>query len=1443
MAALQLLTLLVLIQPAFQVSDSDSFLIYNENLKLCIQLQASSSTIILDYCNTDNERQHFKWVSDNQILNMAVKRCLAVPSKTNQVPVTVSSCNRTIGLQKWECKNNSLLALEEEDLFLHPEGQRKGKVIVSQSSTIKSAWKIYGTKDALCSKGYEDLFTIEGNAFGAPCVFPFKYLNKWHAKCIRDDDELGQLWCGTTEDVDRDSSSGYCPVKDSHNELFWTKNHWTGDFYQINIQSALTWYQARESCQQQNAELLSIGELHEQTYLAGLTGNSYAKYWIGLNSLDFDSGWQWIDNHPLRYINWAPGHPSSETEKTCGLMVAQNGKWMNEKCLQKLGYICKRANSSLDTPVLPPDDDKPIKCQDGWVAYAGHCYRLNRDLKTWKRALLSCQKDDGNLISIHNVEEYSFVISQLGYKPTEDVLWTGLNDQKTQMYFEWSDGSPVRFTKWQRGEPTHINNIQQDCVIMRGENGDWADHFCEEEHGYICKKERLAFLPDEAEVTDPKCRKGWKRHGLYCYFIEQTPVTFSEAISVCGANKGFLASVEDRYEQAYLTSLIGLRSEKYFWIGLSDVGKPGAFNWTSGDSVVFTHWNSEMPGQQPGCVAMRTGTAAGLWDVVSCEEKAAFLCKQWAEGVTPPPAPVTTRPPPCPGGWHPSPTRNVCFKAYMEVQKHKKTWFEAQDFCREIGGDLASMHSIEENYLLLKWEIGKAVWIGLNDMDPTKGMTWSDGSPVDYKNWPLWRHSMSNDKHCYTTYGAGFWIPFRCEHLLHWICQINRGVPLKPEPNNTFGYSFKEIEDGWIAYENNEYYFSNATLPAEKSRAFCKKHGGDLTVIDGESERKFLHRYSIFYRTSMQNPYIGLILGLDRKFGWMDGTPVTYEAWAPDEPNFANDDENCVVMYLNTGSWNDVNCGTETSFICERHNSSVRSTVAPTSPAPQGGCNEGWLLFDNKCFQIFGFNENERKNWTDARADCRSRGGNLASIPSKAVQAFLTMALNGAPTDTWIGLSDANWENRFYWTDGSGVYYTNWAKGFPGYLGDCVFMMTTPERHAGNWRDDKCGAKKSYFCQRNTDIASSHSEPTIPASGYILYGNSSYSLVSPNMTWEEARKTCKSENAELASILTPYIQSFLWLQVLKYGEPVWIGLNSNMTNEAYKWVSNWRLVYTHWAAEEPKQKIACVYLDLDGHWKTGSCNEKHFSVCEKYQGIVPTETPQQPGKCPSLKQNQVPWIPFRSHCYAIYPVRESWTRASMKCTQLGATLTSVEDLTEQRFLTEHIEELSRKEFWIGMFKNIEGEWIWQDNTEVDFVNWEGGQLHDDEFPYEAEFSFHDKCIFMNRDTGEWSKSSCDYSSKGFICKTPKIIEVSATTKPTKHDANKGIVASTQGKTVTVVLLVIFILAGASVTVYIFYRRRSRRPQTATGFDNSLYHDNEIILQNDSVSLVDNKAEN
>lgn len=49
-----------------------------------------------------------------------------------------------------------------------------------------------------------------------------------------------------------------------------------------------------------------------------------------------------------------------------------------------------------------------------------------------------------------------------------DELWIGLNDQKTQNLFEWSDRSHVTFANWLVGEPSHVSFLKEDCVLMKG---------------------------------------------------------------------------------------------------------------------------------------------------------------------------------------------------------------------------------------------------------------------------------------------------------------------------------------------------------------------------------------------------------------------------------------------------------------------------------------------------------------------------------------------------------------------------------------------------------------------------------------------------------------------------------------------------------------------------------------------------------------------------------------------------------------------------------------------------------------------------------------------------------------------------------------------------------------------------------------------------------------
>ncbi|KFU84339.1 Macrophage mannose receptor 1, partial [Chaetura pelagica] len=721
-------SILVFYFELFCFTDIETFLIYNKISKLCLQASAVQS-VRTATCHQDNESQKFRWITDHQLMSVKLNLCLGVPSKEDQAVITLYPCNRTSELQWWECRNESLLAIQGEDLFFSPGKEEHDHVFLKKGLSEKSKWNIYGAMDVLCSQGYEEIFTLLGNSFGAPCVFPFMYNKQWYSGCTGAGRADGWPWCATTANYDTDQRYGFCPSKDK--DTTWVTDLLTNVHYQINSESALTWHQARKSCQQQNAELLSITDIHEQTYVNGkeLTKDTDSALWVGLNRLDLRSGWEWIGGTPFQYLNWAPGSPSPESGKLCVVLNPETkAKWQNWECDQKLGYICKRRNFAL----APSGDIGPVTCPDGWTPYIEHCYKVFRETKGWEDAFTSCQKEGSHLASIHSLEEHSFMVSWLGYKPA-DKLWIGLNDRKVQMYFEWSDGTPVTYTKWHLGEPSTTSNRPEDCVLIKGQDGYWADYGCEKKAGYICKRKPVSQVAGETEITDAGCNKGWRRYGTYCYFIGHVPATFAEANITCEREKGYLATVESRYEQAYLTSLVGLRHEKYFWLGLSDVEDQGTFRWANGEAVSFTHWDATMPGSKPGCVAMRTGSAAGLWNVLDCETKQRYICKQWAKGATASPLPTTAPVPTCPEGWVSNNHGNSCFKCFCRTNTKKKSWLEARDFCRHIGGDLVTINSKEEIPLLRQAMYRcsfNEVWLGIFSLNPDEGFAWSDGSPV-----------------------------------------------------------------------------------------------------------------------------------------------------------------------------------------------------------------------------------------------------------------------------------------------------------------------------------------------------------------------------------------------------------------------------------------------------------------------------------------------------------------------------------------------------------------------------------------------------------------------------------------------------------------------------------------------------------------------------------------
>ncbi|KAK5883407.1 hypothetical protein CesoFtcFv8_019743 [Champsocephalus esox] len=123
-------------------------------------------------------------------------------------------------------------------------------------------------------------------------------------------------------------------------------------------------------------------------------------------------------------------------------------------------------------------------CEPGWNKFHGFCYRHFGQRLSWQVAELHCRMLGAHLVSIITPEEQSYINNN--YK---EYQWTGLNDKTIEDDFRWSDGNPLLYENWYKGQPDSYFLSGEDCVVMVWhDDGRWSDVPCNYHLAYTCKK-------------------------------------------------------------------------------------------------------------------------------------------------------------------------------------------------------------------------------------------------------------------------------------------------------------------------------------------------------------------------------------------------------------------------------------------------------------------------------------------------------------------------------------------------------------------------------------------------------------------------------------------------------------------------------------------------------------------------------------------------------------------------------------------------------------------------------------------------------------------------------------------------------------------------------------------------------------------------------------------
>ncbi|XP_067267060.1 CD209 antigen-like protein E [Chanodichthys erythropterus] len=111
----------------------------------------------------------------------------------------------------------------------------------------------------------------------------------------------------------------------------------------------LNWWSSRDVCVSKGAGLVTITSQSEQDFLVSKFNVSH---WIGLNDLDTEGHWVWVNNQTLKDTGvqfWFTGDPKQpnnlRTNDPSGencYLGKSNGSWYDDACKTQKTFICEK---------------------------------------------------------------------------------------------------------------------------------------------------------------------------------------------------------------------------------------------------------------------------------------------------------------------------------------------------------------------------------------------------------------------------------------------------------------------------------------------------------------------------------------------------------------------------------------------------------------------------------------------------------------------------------------------------------------------------------------------------------------------------------------------------------------------------------------------------------------------------------------------------------------------------------------------------------------------------------------------------------------------------------------------------------------------------------------------------------------------------------------------
>merc|ERR1712142_764444 len=237
------------------------------------------------------------------------------------------------------------------------------------------------------------------------------------------------------------------------------------------------WQDAQRTCQEEGGNLVTV----DTPEINNILKSKRELMWIGASDLNPEKTFVWTNGKSLKYTNWKAGQPSGDGD-CVEVNFYKPGLWNDKPCHVSRKFMCERGF---------PEDYK-------YDEKSRRAFKLHNSKKNWQDAQQTCQMEGGNLVTVDTSEINNILKSE------RKRIWIGASDLETEGTFLWTNGKPLSYNSWARGEPNDHGN-REDCVEVNFRSpGLWNDAVCGALRPFICEIELPTIPTSLVSTKSPK---------------------------------------------------------------------------------------------------------------------------------------------------------------------------------------------------------------------------------------------------------------------------------------------------------------------------------------------------------------------------------------------------------------------------------------------------------------------------------------------------------------------------------------------------------------------------------------------------------------------------------------------------------------------------------------------------------------------------------------------------------------------------------------------------------------------------------------------------------------------------------------------------------------------------------------------------------------------------